>query len=68
MNKTHTSGSTKQLLRVTFRAMRTLLEDAFASGFSAGYHSEDNPASHAEDWEDYKKEHLSEYEVECTHE
>ena len=33
-----------------------LLEDAFAAGFSAGYHSEENPASHKEDWEEFKKE------------
>tara|TARA_R100001082_G_C4302956_1_gene133266 strand:- start:548 stop:688 length:141 start_codon:yes stop_codon:yes gene_type:complete len=33
----------------------TLLEEAFEAGFSAGFHSEDNPASHEEDWEEYKK-------------
>ena len=33
-----------------------LLESAFEAGFSAGYHSEENPASHKEDWEDFKKE------------
>jgi len=39
-----------------------LLEDAFEAGFSAGYHSEENPASHKEGWEEFKKEHLSGYE------
>jgi len=32
-----------------------LLESAFEAGFSAGYHSEENPASHEEDWENFKK-------------
>jgi hypothetical protein len=42
------SGSYESFLR--------MLEEAFAAGFSAGYHSEDNPADHIEDWEEYKKE------------
>ena len=51
---THISGSTKQLL--------ILLEDAFAAGFSAGFHCEENPGNPEEDWKEYKKEHFSEYE------
>ena len=51
----YVSGSAAQFL--------ILLEDAFEAGFSAGFHSEDNPTSHEEEWEEYKKEHLSEYEL-----
>lgn len=42
------SGSYESFLR--------MLEEAFEAGFSAGYHSEDNPADYIEDWEEYKKE------------
>ena len=51
---TYFSGSTKQLL--------ILLEDVFAAGFSAGYHCTEAFISPQEDWQEYKKEHLSEYE------
>ena len=50
---TYVSGSTKGLL--------ILLEEAFAEGFSAGFHCEDNPGSYEEDWEEFKEKHLSEY-------
>ena len=42
------SGSYESLLR--------MLQEAFEAGFSAGFHSEDNPADPTEDWEEYKKE------------
>lgn len=41
------SGSSASLLR--------MLEEAFAAGFSAGYHCEDNPGSYEEEWEEYKQ-------------
>ena len=56
LKMTYISGNTKQLL--------ILLEAAFAAGFSAGYPSVHNPASHEKEWEDYKKEYLTEYESE----
>ena len=37
------------------KGLLKLLERAFEAGFSAGYHSEENPASHEEDWEEFKK-------------
>ena len=43
----------KNLTRLAFLRM---LEEAFEAGFSAGYHSEDNPADYVADWEEYKKE------------
>ena len=53
--------STEQLL--------ILLQEAFDSGFTAGFHCEENPANpneyweeYKKEWEKYKKENLSEYE------
>lgn len=44
-NKRYISGTYQGLLRK--------LEEAFAAGFTAGYHSEDNPACYEEDWEEF---------------
>lgn len=44
-NISYISGTYKGLLRK--------LQEAFAAGFDAGYHSEDNPACYEEDWEEF---------------
>jgi len=44
-NKSYISGTYQSLLR--------MLEEAFEAGFSAGFHTEDNPACYEEDWEEF---------------
>jgi hypothetical protein len=40
----------------SFGSFMRMLEEAFEAGFSAGFHSEENPADHIEAWEEYKKQ------------
>ena len=47
IGKVVTTGSYESVMR--------LLEETFEAGFSAGFHTEENPADHVKDWEEYKK-------------